>query len=177
MLHRVSYLLAAFAMGALFTVGLAVAGMTLPERIVGFLDVTGAAGSWNPTLAVTLGAAVATYFVVSRLAWRREAPVLDTRFRVPTRRDITVRLVAGSALFGAGWGLAGYCPGPALAALSTAAPKAFVFVAAMISGMLLYMPFDRSLTRGWIHRLVTGARTRSAGRSETRARASTHAAS
>jgi len=143
-------LVAAFFVGALFVVGLAFGGMLQPQKIVAFLDVT---GDWDPSLAFVLGGAVTTYFVAFRLIRRREAPVFDKRFRVPTSRDITGRLVVGAAIFGAGWGLAGWCPGPALASLPTLSLPVAAFVVAMFAGLVLAARFDRSLDSGWLSRL------------------------
>lgn len=128
-----------FLTGALFAVGLSLGGMTQPHVVIGFLDVFGA---WNPSLAFVMGGAVLTYAPLFRLVTRRNGPVFASLFQVPTRRDITPSLVAGSALFGIGWGLAGFCPGPGVASLGAAAPTAAVFVLAMLAGMGGYSVFD-----------------------------------
>lgn len=133
--------LAAFFSGVLFAVGLGVAGMTRPEKVIGFLDVA----NWDPALMFVMGGAMTTYMVLLPLVKKRTGPVLSDMFRIPTRRDITPRLVAGSAMFGVGWGLAGFCPGPGLVSLATAAPTAFAFVASMTVGMLAFRTFDRWL--------------------------------
>jgi uncharacterized membrane protein YedE/YeeE len=133
--------IAALAAGALFGLGLGVSGMTLPAKVRGFLDVT---GDWDPTLALVMVGAIGVHFVLFRLILRRRAPLFDSRFHVPTRRDIDVRLVGGSALFGVGWGLSGQCPGPALTNLATGAPTALVFVAAMAAGMGIQRLMDRA---------------------------------
>jgi uncharacterized membrane protein YedE/YeeE len=130
----------ALAAGALFGVGLAVSGMTLPAKVIGFLDVT---GHWDPTLAFVMAGAIAVHFILFRLILRRRAPIFDSNFHVPTRRDIDLRLVGGAALFGVGWGLAGQCPGPALTNLATGAPSAFLFVATMAAGMVIQREVDR----------------------------------
>jgi uncharacterized protein len=127
-------LLSAFAAGALFALGLGVAGMTLPSKVIGFLDITGA---WDPSLAFVMIGAIATHLVLLRLILRRAGPVFGGSFQIPTRKDIDAKLVAGAALFGIGWGLGGYCPGPALASLVTLAPAVLVVVAAMAAGMVL----------------------------------------
>ncbi len=131
----------ALAAGALFGLGLGVSGMTLPAKVKGFLDV---AGSWDPTLAMVMVGAIGVHFVLFRLILRRRAPLFDTRFDVPTRRDIDLRLVGGAMLFGVGWGLSGQCPGPALTNLATGAPTALVFVAAMAAGMVIQRLVDRA---------------------------------
>ena len=136
--------LVAFASGLLFAVGLAVAGMTQPAKVVGFLDV---AGSWDPSLAFVMIGAIAVYFVANRLVQGRAAPWIGSVFHLPTRRDIEPRLVLGAGLFGIGWGLAGYCPGPALTALGTGGFRALSFVASMAAGMLLFEAVQKLRTR------------------------------
>lgn len=131
--------LTALAAGALFALGLGISGMTQPAKVLGFLDVT---GRWDPTLAFVMVGAVAVHFVLYRLIRKRRAPLFDSRFDVPTRRDVDLRLVAGAALFGVGWGLSGQCPGPALTNLATGAWTALVFVAAMALGMILHRRVD-----------------------------------
>lgn len=121
-----------FVAGLLFALGLGVGGMTQPSKVIGFLDV---AGDWDPSLAFVMGGALLVYAVVARLALARPAPLLDGRFFVPTRRDVDRPLVVGSLLFGAGWGIAGYCPGPALVSLASGRVSVIVFVAAMLLGM------------------------------------------
>ena len=120
--------------GALFGVGLAIAGMTRPEKVAGFLDITGA---WDPSLAFVMLGAIGVHFVLHRLVLRRAAPLFDDRFHMPTRRDIDPRLLVGAGLFGVGWGLGGFCPGPALTSAAAGALPALVFVAAMVAGMLI----------------------------------------
>ncbi len=120
--------------GALFGLGLALSGMTLPERVIGFLDF---AGTWNPSLALVMVGAISVHLVLLRVITRRKAPLFDARFHLPTRRDIDARLVIGAALFGVGWGLGGFCPGPGLVSLAAGVFPAIVFVAAMTAGMLL----------------------------------------
>ena len=108
--------------------------MTQPARVIGFLDV---AGRWDPTLLFVLGGAVTTSFVLFPVILRRGAPVLGPRFVMPTRTRIDGRLLGGAALFGAGWGLAGYCPGPAVVSLVAGTPATLVFVVAMGLGLVL----------------------------------------
>lgn len=129
----VAQLLAALLSGALFGAGLVVSGMVQPAKVIGFLDV---GGSWDPSLALVMGAAVAVHAAAVAWSRRRAAPLFAERFALPTRRDLDPALVGGAALFGVGWGLAGLCPGPALIA-SLAAPSAVVFVLAMLSGTAL----------------------------------------
>lgn len=124
----------AFGSGALFGAGLVVSGMVKPAKVVGFLDF---AGKWDASLVLVMAGAVAVYMAAYRLITRRRAPLFDTRFHIPTRKDIDLRLVAGAAVFGVGWGLGGYCPGPGLVSVGAGAIPALVFVAAMTAGMWL----------------------------------------
>ena len=128
-------LLAAFASGLLFGLGLALSGMMDPEKVLGFLDL---AGDWDPSLAFVLGGAVGVSALSYALKARMARPALAPRFEVPANRTVDARLLAGSALFGIGWGLAGFCPGPALAGLTLFLPEVALFVAAMLGGMLLH---------------------------------------
>lgn len=136
-------LLSALASGLLFGLGLALSGMTRPEKVVGFLDVTGA---WDTSLAFVMGGAVLVYATVRRFALGRGAPVFAPSFGEPSRRDIDPRLVGGAALFGAGWGLAGYCPGPAIVSAVPAGGSATTFLVAMLAGMLLHHVSERVRT-------------------------------
>lgn len=128
--------------GGLFGYGLSLSGMVDPARILGFLDI--ASGHWDPSLIFVLGGAVCVAFIAVAIQRRMPKPVLDTQFHIPARTDIDARLVGGSVLFGIGWGLAGFCPGPALSALTTGLAPVLLFVAAMIAGMLLH---DRVLAK------------------------------
>lgn len=128
--------LIAFLAGLLFGAGLTVSRMINPAKILDFLDVAGIArGAWDPSLALVMGAALFVTTIGYRLTLLRNSPLLAPTFALPTRKDIDLRLIVGSALFGLGWGMVGFCPGPALAALATGAGKAFLFVAAMLLGM------------------------------------------
>lgn len=126
--------LAALLSGSVFGVGLAWSGMTNPARVLGFLDV---AGTWDPTLLLVMAGALAVARPAFRLALRRSQPLLGGSFHLPGRTRIDVPLLAGAAIFGVGWGLAGLCPGPALAGLVTGSPLVAVFVLAMIAGQWL----------------------------------------
>jgi len=128
--------------GALFGYGLSLSGMVDPARVIGFLDV--ASGHWDPSLMFVLGGAVGVAVIAIAIQRRLPRPVLDTQFHIPERTDIDARLVGGSVLFGIGWGLAGFCPGPALSALTTGLTPVLLFIAAMIAGMLLH---DRVLAK------------------------------
>lgn len=141
--------LAALVVGVLFGLGLAISGMLNPAKVFGFLDITGA---WDPTLAVVMAAGLGVNAIAYRLTMRRSTPVLAPAFQVPTRTDIDARLVVGSAIFGVGWGIAGICPGPALASLGAGQwggngfyePDVLIFVAAMLGGMGLFALFERA---------------------------------
>jgi uncharacterized protein len=124
----------AFAAGLLFGLGLSLGGMTQPAVVLGFLDIFGA---WDPRLVFVMAGAVLTTAVGYRLVLRRPRPLLAERFQWPTLRRIDARLVGGAALFGIGWGIAGYCPGPALASLGAGVPALLVLVACMIAGWWL----------------------------------------
>ena len=121
--------------GALFGLGLAVSGMVDPAKVIGFLDV---AGDWDPTLAFVMGGALLVTIPAFRLIFKRPRPVLADEFELPTKKDLDARLLGGSALFGVGWGLSGFCPGPAVTALATGLTPVFAFVVAMIAGMAIY---------------------------------------
>jgi len=132
-------ILAAFSCGLVFGLGLVVSGMTDTTRVLGFLDVLAIPkGTWDPTLLIVMVTALAVSMPGFVLAKRRSRPFLADAVAWPTRRDIDRPLLAGAALFGAGWGLVGLCPGPAIANLATASPMVIQFVAAMIAGMLAY---------------------------------------
>lgn len=121
-------LVASFVAGVLFAVGLCVSGMTDPAKVQGFLDVTGA---WDPSLAFVMAGAIGAHFFVARWALRSDKPLFATSFAWPELTKIDLRLVGGAALFGIGWGLVGYCPGPALASLAAPSRPLFAFVVAM----------------------------------------------
>jgi uncharacterized protein len=126
---------AAFAAGLLFGLGLALSGMLDPARVRGFLDIGGA---WDPSLVFVLGGAVSVSALGYAISRRLRRPALAETFDLPTSRRIDAPLVVGAALFGIGWGLSGFCPGPAVAALSTGAGPVLVFVTAMLLGMAVH---------------------------------------
>lgn len=128
-------MIAALLSGALFGLGLAVSGMANPAKVIGFLDV---AGEWDPTLAFVMGGAVLVTVVAFRFVLHQKRPLLDEGFSIPTKNDVDGRLLGGATLFGVGWGLSGFCPGPAVVALTTGLPAVFAFFAAMLAGMGLY---------------------------------------
>jgi len=119
--------------GALFAVGLAVSGMTKPEKVIGFLDL---AGPWDASLAFVMVGAILVYGLLSRVITKRARPWFDVSFHLPTRRDLDHRLILGAAIFGIGWGLGGFCPGPGLVSATTGGAAALVFVLGMTLGTL-----------------------------------------
>ncbi|EUB99331.1 protein of unknown function DUF395 YeeE/YedE [Rhizobium sp. CF080] len=132
---------AALVSGTVFGFGLALSGMLDPTRVQGFLDIFGA---WDPSLVFVLGGAVLVAFMGIQIMDRMARPTFDDTFHVPAKREIDAPLVIGSALFGLGWGIGGFCPGPAIASLSVGLGQSFLFVAAMLVGMTIH---DRMWSR------------------------------
>ena len=133
-------LIASLLSGLVFGLGLIVSGMANPAKVLGFLDL---AGAWDPSLALVMAGAIAVGLVAFGVAKGRTRSLLGAEMKLPTSRQIDRRLVGGSLLFGIGWGIAGYCPGPALVALGMGQLKALVFVAAMLAGMALFELLER----------------------------------
>ncbi|SIT47272.1 conserved membrane hypothetical protein [Paraburkholderia piptadeniae] len=127
--------LTALVAGLLFGVGLMVSGMANPAKVLGFLDI---AGRWDPSLAFVMVSAIGIASVAFLLAKRRAKSLLGLPMQIPAGSAVTARLILGSAVFGVGWGIAGFCPGPALVALGAGYPKAWGFVAAMLGGMAVF---------------------------------------
>ncbi len=125
----------AYLAGLLFAIGLGISGMTQPRKILAFLDIT---GQWDPSLLFVMGGAVTVTFIGYRLIFKRATPLLDTRFHLPGKTAIDGQLLEGAAIFGIGWGLGGYCPGPAVTSLVSGAPSVWIFVLAMLAGFCLY---------------------------------------
>ncbi|NIA55071.1 YeeE/YedE family protein [Massilia sp. TW-1] len=134
------HIVTAFIVGLVFGIGLILAGMTDPAKVQGFLDL---AGDWDPSLALVMGGAILVGLVAFRLAGRRERALLGDAMRLPTATRIDRRLVLGGLAFGAGWGLAGFCPGPALASLATGDAKVMIFTGAMVAGMVVFEFLER----------------------------------
>lgn len=118
--------------GLIFGLGLIIGGMANPQKILNFLDIF---GQWDPSLIFMMGAAVITTFLGFRYVLKNERPILAGKFELPTRKNIDKSLIIGAALFGIGWGLGGFCPGPALTSISLGATGTYVFVLSMIAGM------------------------------------------
>lgn len=124
-----------FLCGLVFSIGLGVSGMTQPDKVVNFLDFV---GNWDPSLIMVMFGGVATYFVGQRLTLSRETSVFGGKFQLPTRMDLDTRLIAGAALFGTGWGMAGFCPGPALVSAVSGNSAVLTFIMSMALGMYLF---------------------------------------
>jgi uncharacterized membrane protein YedE/YeeE len=137
------HIVSAFIVGLVFGIGLIIAGMTNPAKVQGFLDL---AGNWDPSLAFVMGGAILVGLVAFRFAGKRQRSLLGEAMRLPTATHIDRRLVLGGLAFGAGWGLAGFCPGPALASLATGGVKALIFTGAMVAGMIVFEILERSRT-------------------------------
>lgn len=133
--------LAAFVSGLVFAVGLALGGMTDPNKVVSFLDV---AGRWDPSLAFVMGGAILLYAPVYRYVTKRTRPLLHHTFHLPTRRDVDTRLIAGGIVFGIGWGLGGFCPGPAIVSIASLRLDVLTFAASMFAGMFGVFVYDRT---------------------------------
>lgn len=128
-----------YLIGLVFGVGISISGMANPAKVLNFFDV---AGTWDPSLAFVMGSALAVTFVGYRFVLKRPRPLLSARFLLPARRDLDLPLIGGSALFGIGWGIAGFCPGGALPVIGTGRPEVLIFVAALIGGIFAarFMP-------------------------------------
>lgn len=134
--------LTALVVGFIFAIGLGISGMTQPQKVVGFLDLF---GNWDPSLLFVMAGAILVHFVTYKLIRRRSSPLLTMDWHVPTKREVTPALVTGSLLFGIGWGLGGYCPGPAVTSLASFEAKPFIFVISMVIGMWAYKILDKKL--------------------------------
>lgn len=135
--------LSAFLIGLVFAFGLIISGMTNPAKVQAFLDL---AGPWDPSLALVMVGAIAVAFAGFHRGKTMQTSWLKALMQLPARGRIDIRLVAGSALFGAGWGLAGFCPGPALVSLGAGESKAIIFVLAMLAGMAIHWLIERKRT-------------------------------
>lgn len=138
----------ALASGLVFGIGIAISGMMNPAKVLNFFDV---AGTWDPSLAFVMGGAVLVTFIGYRLVWRRSAPLFGKSFHLPMSKEIDMKLVGGSALFGIGWGIAGFCPGAVIPALGTGRWEVFLFTAAMLAGLWL----QRILAKGFPQRAAS----------------------
>lgn len=137
-------IVAAYLIGLIFGVGIAISGMANPAKVLNFFDV---AGTWDPSLIFVMGGALVTTFIGYKLVFGRSAPIIEGSFQLPANNKIDLKLVGGSAVFGVGWGIAGFCPGGALPALGTGRWEVFAFVAALLVGVFL-AKFLQSLGAG-----------------------------
>jgi hypothetical protein len=134
----------AFFTGLLFAIGLGISGMTDANKVIGFLDVT---GRWDPSLAFVMVGAIGVHAIAYKRQQTMSAPLLTERFRVPQRNDMDTRLVGGAGLFGAGWALSGYCPGPAIVSLASGSAQAIVFVLMLLVGMAMHDSIEQFIRR------------------------------
>lgn len=153
--------LSALITGVVFGLGLGISGMTQADKVIGFLDV---ADAWDPSLAFVMVGAIGVHLVLYRLILRRDSPLFAERFGIPTRTDLDARLVVGSGLFGVGWAMGGYCPGPGLVSMTSGAPNALAFVLSMIAGMVVYQAWDASQKAAAAHQheITTSSAARTA---------------
>lgn len=131
-----------FVAGLVFSLGLGISGMTDPAKVIAFLDVT---GNWDPSLAFVMGGAMVPNIILFRFILKRDKPLFDIRFHLPTSTVVDGSLLGGAALFGVGWGLSGYCPGPAITSVAGGGSSAILFVAAMVVGVFLHRVVWQSL--------------------------------
>jgi uncharacterized protein len=136
--------LASFLSGLLFAIGLAISGMTQPAKVIGFLDLT---GDWDPSLAGVMAGAIGVHALLYRRICKRSAPLFAAAFSLPTHSNTDARLVGGAGLFGLGWGIGGFCPGPAVTSLASGHASVMVFIVSMLAGMYLYQLFEGLRTR------------------------------
>ena len=137
-------LLVIYAIGLIFGIGISISGMANPAKVLNFFDV---AGAWDPSLAFVMGGALIVTFIGYRIVLQRPAPLMSASFQLPTRTDLDRNLLGGSAVFGIGWGIAGFCPGGALPALGTGRSEVLIFVAALLVGILIARLMQTTLTR------------------------------
>lgn len=130
----------AFLVGVLFAAGLAISGMTQPHKVIAFLQI---GEGWDPSLMFVMIGAIPVHAISYRWIRGRPSPLFDTKWHVPQSKEVTKPLLIGSALFGLGWGLGGYCPGPGIASVGAGSLQAMTFVFAMMAGMILYFIFDK----------------------------------
>ncbi len=128
--------------GLLFGTGLTISGMVNPMKILNFLDIS---GPWDPTLIIVMGSGLVVTLLGYQIIFKRNAPLFATSFRLPTSQDIDVKLLGGAALFGLGWGLTGFCPGPAVASVVFGKTESIIFVIAMAAGMIVTRQFQNRM--------------------------------
>lgn len=134
--------MASLVVGFLFAIGLGVSGMTQPEKVMGFLNLF---GEWDPSLIFVMGGAISVHALAYRLIKKRQSPLFSLKWHLPTKKELTPALILGSILFGVGWGLAGYCPGPAITSLASFQTEPLIFVVSMLIGMQVFKWTDKVL--------------------------------
>ena len=134
--------LAAWVVGFVFATGLGISGMTNPDKVIGFLNIF---GGWDPSLMFVMAGSIFVHFFSYRIITKRKNPLLSPQWHVPKKSKVTVSLISGSLIFGIGWGLAGYCPGPAITSLSALNPQTYIFVLGMLIGMYAFKFADKKL--------------------------------
>ena len=135
--------ISAFIVGIIFSIGLSISGMTQPSKVIGFLNLN---RNWDPSLAFVMIGALAVHILAYMVKKKMTKPVISSEWNVPSKSEITPQLILGSAIFGVGWGLAGYCPGPAIARLSTFEVNVVVFIIMLLFGMKIYQLFETKIT-------------------------------
>ena len=135
-------LLSIYLIGLIFGVGISISGMANPAKVLNFFDI---AGTWDPSLIFVMGGAVVVTFIGYRFVLKRPAPLFSGKFQLPTRNDLDLPLIGGSAVFGIGWGIAGFCPGGALPALGTGRTEVFLFVAALLAGIFTAKALQKTI--------------------------------
>ncbi|SHE89589.1 hypothetical protein SAMN05444273_10378 [Litoreibacter ascidiaceicola] len=133
-------LIASYISGLIFGIGISISGMANPAKVLNFFDI---AGTWDPSLIFVMGGALIVTFIGYRFVLRRPAPTFETSFKLPTRSDLDLPLIGGSALFGVGWGIAGFCPGGALPALGTGRSEVIIFTVALLAGIFAAKALQR----------------------------------
>lgn len=123
-----------YAIGLIFGIGIMISGMANPAKVINFFDI---AGTWDPSLIFVMGGALIVAFIGYRIVFRRATPMMDSKFHLPTKTDLDMRLIGGSAIFGVGWGIAGFCPGGALPAIGTGRTEVLIFVVALVAGIAI----------------------------------------
>jgi len=131
-----------YLIGVIFGIGILMSGMANPAKVINFFDV---AGSWDPSLAFVMGGALIVTFIGYRLVFGRQQPLFENGFKLPTNTNLDARLIGGSAVFGVGWGISGFCPGGALPAIGTGMPEVLMFAAAMLAGIFIAKGLQRAM--------------------------------
>jgi uncharacterized membrane protein YedE/YeeE len=138
-------LITTYLIGLVFGIGISISGMANPAKVLNFFDI---AGTWDPSLAFVMGGALIVTFIGYRLVLKQPSPMMSGAFQLPTRRDLDLPLIGGSAVFGVGWGIAGFCPGGALPTLGTGRTEVFIFVGALLAGIVVAKILKSVLANG-----------------------------